>query len=90
MRPGTNRPQKDMNGNWDRLSPPLVGLASRLSDRFDLDLPVTAALDYPTLGQGQCDKISHIDTEDDRIDTLISHIISPYPISISRMTMSIW
>jgi hypothetical protein len=68
----------------------LVGLASRLSDRFDLDLPVTAALDYPTLGQGQCDKISHIDTEDDRIDTLISHIISPYPISISRMTMSIW
>jgi len=40
----------------------------------------------------QSDKISHIDTEvlDDHIDTLISHIISPYPISISGMTISIW
>jgi hypothetical protein len=38
----------------------------------------------------QSDKISHIDMEDDHIDTVISHIISPYPISISRMTISIW
>jgi len=37
----------------------------------------------------QSDKISHIDMEDDHIDTVISHIISPYPISISRMTVSI-
>jgi hypothetical protein len=35
-------------------------------------------------------KISHIDMGDDHMDTLISHIISPYPISISRMTISIW
>jgi hypothetical protein len=34
----------------------------------------------------QSDKISHIDMEDDHIDTVISHIISPYPISISRMS----
>jgi len=27
---------------------------------------------------------------DDHIDSVISHIISPYPISISRMTISIW
>jgi len=40
-------------------------------------------------GQGQSDKISHIDMGDDRIDTVISYIISPYPISISRMTISI-
>ena len=38
----------------------------------------------------QSDKISHIDMGDDHIDTVISHIISPYPISISRMTISIW
>jgi hypothetical protein len=38
----------------------------------------------------QSDKISDIDMEDDRIDTVISHIINPYPISISRMTISIW
>ena len=37
----------------------------------------------------QSDKISHIDTGDDRIDTDISHIISPYPISIWEMTVSI-
>jgi hypothetical protein len=24
------------------------------------------------------------------MDTVITHIISPYPISISKMTMSIW
>jgi len=36
---------------------------------------------------GQRDKISHIDMGDDRIDTVISHIISPYPVSISRMTI---
>jgi ammonia channel protein AmtB len=41
-------------------------------------------------GRGQSDKISHIDLQDDRIDTIISHIISPHPISISRMTISIW
>jgi hypothetical protein len=38
----------------------------------------------------QSDKISHIDIQDDRIDTVISHIDIPYPISISRMTISIW
>jgi hypothetical protein len=38
----------------------------------------------------QSDKISHIDIQDDRIDTVISHIISRYPVSISRMTISIW
>jgi hypothetical protein len=38
----------------------------------------------------QSDKISHIDMGDDHINPLLSHIISPYPISISRMTMSIW
>jgi len=32
------------------------------------------------------DKIPHVDTEDDHIDTVISHIISPYPISISWIT----
>jgi hypothetical protein len=36
------------------------------------------------------DKISHIDMADDRIDTIISHFISPYPVSISRMTISRW
>jgi hypothetical protein len=43
--------------------------------------------------RGQCaqsDKISHIDMEDYRIDTVISHIISPHPMSISNMTISIW
>jgi hypothetical protein len=38
----------------------------------------------------QSDKISHIDVGDDRIDIVISHIISPYSISISRITISIW
>jgi hypothetical protein len=37
----------------------------------------------------QSDKISHIDIEDDHIDTVISYIISSYPISISRMTISL-
>jgi len=37
----------------------------------------------------QSDKISHTDMEDDRIDTVISHIINPYPISKSRLTISI-
>jgi hypothetical protein len=37
----------------------------------------------PCAGEG--DKISHIDMENDHIDTAISHIITPYPIS---MTMS--
>jgi len=40
---------------------------------------------YPTCCT-QSDKISHIDIQDDHIDTVISHIISQYPISISRMT----
>ena len=39
---------------------------------------------------GQNDKISHIDMGDDFIDTVISYIINPYPISMSRMTISIW
>ena len=38
----------------------------------------------------QSDKISHIDMEDNHIDVVISHIIRPYPISVSRMTVSIW
>ena len=39
----------------------------------------------------QSDKISHIDMGDDHIDTVISHIISPCSISISRMmTVSIY
>jgi hypothetical protein len=38
----------------------------------------------------QSDKISHIDIQDDRIDTVLSHIIRPYPMLISRMTISIW
>jgi hypothetical protein len=38
----------------------------------------------------QGDKISHIDMRDDHIDAVISHISSPYPISIYRMTISIW
>jgi len=38
----------------------------------------------------QSDKISHIDMGDDHIDTVIFHTISPYPISISRLTISIW
>ena len=37
----------------------------------------------------QSDKMSHIDLQDDHIDTVISHINRPYPISISSMTMSI-
>jgi hypothetical protein len=45
----------------------------------------TAAQVWP----GKIDQISHIDMEDDHIHTVISHIISPYPISISRMTISI-
>ena len=44
----------------------------------------------PTLLPGQSDNISHIDIEDDHIDTVISHIISPYSISISRMTIWIY
>jgi hypothetical protein len=44
----------------------------------------------PPPGARQSDKISHIDMEDYHIDTVISHIISPYPISISRMTISIY
>jgi hypothetical protein len=41
----------------------------------------------------QSDNISHIDMGDmgnDHIDTVIFHIFSPYPISISRMTISLW
>jgi len=45
---------------------------------------------YLHLAWERSDKISHIDIQDDRIDTVISHIISHYPISISRMTISIW
>jgi len=33
-------------------------------------------------GGGQSDKISHVDWADDHIDTVMSHIISPYHISI--------
>jgi hypothetical protein len=38
----------------------------------------------------QSDKIFHIDMEDEHIDTVISHIISPYPTSIWWMIISIW
>jgi len=41
-------------------------------------------------GDLQSDKISHIDIKDDHIDTVICHIDIQYPISISRMTISIW
>jgi hypothetical protein len=37
----------------------------------------------------QSDKISHTDIQDDSANTVISHIEIPYPISISRMTISI-
>ena len=43
----------------------------------------------PGRGGYQGDNISHIDMADDRIDTVISHIISPFPISVARMTISI-
>jgi len=42
-----------------------------------------------TRSHGQSENISHIDTADDHIDSVISHIIGPYPMSISRMTISI-
>jgi hypothetical protein len=48
------------------------------------------ATDPGRRGVEQRDKISHIDMRDDHIDTVIFRIISPYPISISRMTVSIW
>jgi hypothetical protein len=38
----------------------------------------------------QSDKISHVDIEDDGIDTVPSHIDIPYPILISRVTIAIW
>jgi hypothetical protein len=49
-----------------------------------------AAAPPPPASHTQSDKISYIDMGYDRIDTVISHIISPYLISISRMTISIW
>jgi len=36
----------------------------------------------------QSNKTSRIDMRDDHIDTVIAHIIRPYPKSMSRMTMS--
>jgi len=53
-------------------------------------MPLMALVATCGAGLSQSDKTSHIDMGDDRIDTVISHIISPYPISISRMTISIW
>ena len=47
-------------------------------------------LDARDADYAQSVKISHIGMGDDRIDTVISHLISPYPISTSRMTISIW
>jgi hypothetical protein len=41
-------------------------------------------------GGVQSDKISHIDIQDDSVDTVSSHIDIPCPISMSRMTLSIW
>jgi hypothetical protein len=39
----------------------------------------------------QSDKISHIDTQDVSIDSVISHFDNPYyPISITRMNITIW
>ena len=39
----------------------------------------------------QSAKISYIDVKDDHIDTVFSHIIRPFSISMSsRMTISIW
>jgi len=44
--------------------------------------------DLTSEGSNQSDKISHIDMGDDLIDTVISHIISPYPISMSHIDLS--
>jgi len=38
----------------------------------------------------QSDKIYNMDMEDDHIDTVVSHIIELYPISISKMTILLW
>jgi hypothetical protein len=38
---------------------------------------------------GQSDKIPHTDMGDDHIDTVISHRISPYPISMRSSPISI-
>jgi hypothetical protein len=48
-----------------------------------------AAAQYGGGTLGQSDRIFHIEMGDDRIDTVISHIISPHSTSISRMTISI-
>ena len=58
---------------------------------FDLrDSSVMMYVEFAKRPAGQSDKISHIDMGDAHIDTVISHIISPYATSISRMTISIW
>jgi len=70
--------------------------------RFDV-IPVRALNTPPRRRRKMCnvgrvlvlktrvsDKISHIDMEGDHIDTVISHIISPYPTSKSRTTISTW
>jgi len=44
----------------------------------------------PLLLSEQSVKITHIDIGDDYIDTVTSHMIGTYPISICRKTMSIW
>ena len=39
--------------------------------------------------EGHCDKMSHIDMGDDRISDVISHVNSPFSMSVSNMTISI-
>jgi hypothetical protein len=49
----------------------------------------TSTLAMGGASSGQINKICHIDMGDDRIDTVISHVIRPYPVSICRMPISI-
>ena len=49
----------------------------------------TLSLGLGLTGREQSDKISHIDMEDNHSDNVISHIISPYTISLSKLTISI-
>jgi len=76
------------NGTFYNISTPEVYVGAITVDvAASLDEPATAfllvqapATQAPTARQS--DEISHIDTKDDRIDTVISYIIRPYPISI--------
>ena len=56
----------------------IMGMPVSVDNTYDLGQAVMAVS-----AEVQHDKISHIDIQDDHIDI-------PYPISISRMTISIW